>query len=622
MRMGVAGRWILGLAGALLAAVFLGFAAAAWYVSSNAFRDQLIALAEAQTGRDVVVNGRLHLSFWPVVGVSAEQASLANAPGGEAVYLLTAKEVDAGFDLMSLLRGHIVIRRIRLEEPVLNLEVDEEGRGNWILSPSRGQQPDPPQQTRAPPRDLRIDAFSIAGGRVSLLDRRSNRTFAVADLTLAAQLSGLDQPASVEASFAYREEPMRVAAVIGTPRTLRTGAPTSLSFEADSRFLTIGFEGEASAADGALRGATTASGPSVRALVRWLGYPFPEGAGLERFNLEGALTAAPAQLRFENATLEVDAILARGDLVFETAAQRPFVTGRLALGPLDLNRYLNPRPVAGVASGETVAAPAALDIAAPSWGRDPIRLEILRSLNANLELTTQEVRFFRSKLDRMGLTMTLNEGFLAATLHDLTLYGGAGVGRVEMDARTDSLRMTHDVSLDGVAVRTFLGDMLGFTQLEGSGQVRLALSASGRTQSELVSSLYGRAAFVLNQGAMRGVDIGGLSETIGAALRNELIEPDARTAFNSLSMSFEAAEGRFATQDFQLGLERMRVGMVGVIDLAQRRVDLRFTPRARAIATPFVVRGPFDALAFRSDLRGRARSEIEGMAREVAASSP
>lgn len=622
MRIGTAGRWIIGIAGALFAALCLGIGVAAWYVSSPAFRTQLIEAAEAQTGRDLTVNGRLHLSIWPVLGVSAEEATLANVEGGAAPHLLAAKEADAGLDLASLLRGEILIRRIRLEEPTLNLEVDEQGRGNWLLAPARAPAGSPPRTGQAPPRDMRIDAFSIADGRVSFADARTNRVFTATDLNLTTQLVGLDQPATVEASFAYRDEPITMSATIGTPRALQTGARTALSFEADGRFLTAAFDGEAAAADGALQGAVTASGASVRELVRWMGYPFPDGAGLERFNVSGALTAAPQQLRFENATFEVDAILARGDLVFETVAQRPYLTGRLALGPVDLNRYLNPAPAAQTASAEVTVQPAALDIAAPAWGQEPIRLEILRSLNANLELTTGEVRFFRSQVDRMGMTMTLNDGFLAATLQELALYGGRGSGRVEVDARTDAVRLSHDLSLDGVAVQTFLGNIVGFTLLEGSGQVRLALSATGRTQNELVSSLNGRAAFVLNQGAVRGVDIGGLSETIGAVMRNELIQPGSRTPFNGLSMSFEAAGGRFATQDFQLNLERMRVGMVGVIDLPQRRLDLRLTPRSRLITTPFTVRGPFSQLSYASDLRGRTRSEIEGMAREVMNAAP
>ena len=622
MKIGTAGRWIIGLGGALFAALCLGFAAAAWYVSSPAFREQLITAAEAQLGRDVTVNGRLHLSFWPVLGVSAEEATLANVEGGAAEHLLAAREVDAGLDLASLLRGDIVIRRIRLEEPTLNLEVDETGRGNWLLAPQRPTRPGPPRQTDAPPRDMRIDTFSISGGRVSFADQRTSRALTVTDLDLSTQLAGLDQPATIEAAFSYRDEPITLTASIGAPRALQTGARTALSFEADGRFLTAAFDGDLAAADGALEGAVTASGPSVRELVRWAGYPFPDGAGLERFNISGALAAAPQQLRFENATVEVDSIMARGDLVFETVAQRPYLTGRLALGAVDLNRYLNPEPSAQIASGEAVAQPAALDVAASSWGQEPIRLDILKSLNANLELTTGEVRFFRSQVDRMGLTMSLNDGYLAATLHELGLYGGTGTGRVEVDARSEALRLTHDLSLDGVAVQSFLGNIFGFTLLEGSGQVRLALTATGRTQSELVSGLNGRAAFVLNQGAMRGVDIGGLSETIGAVMRNELVQPGARTSFDGLSMSFEAAGGRFATQDFQLNLERMRVGMVGVIDLPQRRMDLRFTPRSRLITTPFTVRGPFNQLSYASDLRGRVRSEIEGMAREVVTAAP
>jgi AsmA protein len=618
MRIGARAWWIIGPVVGLVALVAFGVGALAWYVGTPTFRAQLIAAAEAQTGRDLAVNGRMHVSLWPVVGVSAENVTLSNVPGGAAEHLLAAEEIDFGADLLALLRNELIVRRIRVETASLNLEVDAAGRGNWILAPAQVA-PGPRGDTVPAEPSVRVDELRIAGARVQFTDRRSNQTYGVDELFLTTRLAGWSTPAPFEARFVYRSEPATLEGEIGRPGALRTGAETPLSFTADSRFLTASFTGTAAAGAGVIQGEVTAAGPSVRELIRWQGFPFPEGRTLQRFNVSGALNASPQGLAFSNATLEVDALLGRGDFTFETINSRPYLTGRLEVPRLDLNRYLMPDAVAETASTDApIAAPAALDIAAPAWAEAPIDMAALRALDVNLELTTGPIHVFRTTLDRAVLTMAANQGFVAATLHEAALYGGQLTGRVEIDAREPTVRLANDLALDGVAVERLLGDLFGFDRLSGVGQVRLALTAQGANQAQLVGSLAGRVGLVLNQGALQGLDLGGLSETIGRVMRNELAQADAVTRFSNLSLSFDVDAGRAATTDLYVTVPGMRIGAVGVFDLVQRRVDLRFMPRGRLITTPFVMRGPFAGpLSFESDLRGRLREEFDGLVEGV-----
>jgi AsmA protein len=607
-------RWIAWPVGAVFGLVCLGFAALAWYVGTPGFRAQLIAAAEAQTGRDLTVNGRMHVAFWPIIGVSAENVTLANVEGGAAEHFLAAEEIDLGADLAALLRQDLIVRRIRVEEASLNLEVDAQGRGNWLLGPA---QPAPAPRPDGPPAEqaLRVDSLRIEGTRVSFTDRRTNQTYGLDDLRLATRLEGWDIPARVDAEFEYRSEPVTLEADVAIPGALRTGAETPLTFTADSRFLSASFEGAVAVATGVIQGQVTAAGPSVRDLSRWQGFAIPEGETLQRFNVSGALNASPQGLAFSNASMEVDAILARGDFTFQTVNSRPYLSGRLEIPRLDLNRYLMPSTAQTASADEPVAVPAALDMAQPAWADAPIDLAALRTLDLNLELTTGPISLFRTTLDRAVLTMVANQGFVAATLHEGQLYGGAVTGRVEIDARQAGLRLANDLALDGIAVERLLADTFGVNLLGGVGQVRLALSAQGQTQAQLVGSLAGRAALVLNQGTLRGLDLGGMSETIQRVVRGEIADPNAVTQFSALSLSFDLNAGRAATTDFFVTIPGgLRIGAVGVFDLVQRRVDLRFMPRGRLITTPFVMRGPFTGpLTFESDLRGRFREEFDGL---------
>lgn len=555
------------------------------------------------------------------MGVSAENITLSNVPGGAAAHFITAKEIDIGVDFGAVLARRLVIKQIRLEEPNVALEVDRNGQGNWLLRPVQVRAPSSPHQppaTAPHAGDMRIDRAEIANGHISFYDRRTNQAAALDAVNMRTRLEGLDQPAKVDADFTYNREPVTLTATVGSPRAMQAGQQSPLTFETDGRFLTASFDGTVAAATGTLTGQIVAAGPSVRELARWAGFAFPNGQGLERFNISGALGVAPGRYSFSDATIEVDEILARGNFSLDTGRPRPFLSGNLAITRLDLNRYLAPGPEGQTAqAAAAVAMPAALDVAASSWSDAPITLDILRSVDASLELTTGPLTVFRTTLERAVMTTSINEGYLAATLHELALYGGTGTGRFEIDARTSAPRFVQDLSLDGVAVEGLLGDAIGFRQIGGSGQLRLALTAQGQTQRALVASLSGRAALVLNQGSLAGLDIGGLSETIGRIRRNELERADALTRFSALSLSLTLQGGRAATDDFFVTLPAMRVNAVGVIDLNARRLDLRFMPRGRIVTTPFTMRGPFGHYAFESDLRSRTRAEFEGLVRGV-----
>jgi AsmA protein len=614
---------LLGL-GFLALLVALGLGWAFWYVGQPAFRAQLIAAVEQQTGRAFSVDGRLHVALWPVAGVSAEDIRLANVAGGAADAFVRAGEVDIGFDPGALLRDGLEIRRIYLEEPTVNLEVDATGRGNWLLGPVAPVSPAPraPSAPAPAPTDVAIDSLQIVGGVVSYLDRRTNQTYGLQALDFKSRVTSLDAPMAVDASFVFRDQPVTLKGSIAQPRAMQSGRTTPFVFNAESQLLTLSFDGEVTAASGSISGRINAAGPDLRGLVRWAGFGFPEGRLLQQFDVAGLLTVGPQRYNFEDAAIGIDGVDARGDFALELNRERPRLSGALAVDRLDLNAYLRDQPVlaegASVGSDAVVAEPAAMDVSAASWGQAPIRLEILRSLDLALDLQTGPITAFATTVDRSALTLRLDNGLLGASIQDIGLYGGSGSGTIVIDGRSSVPGFSSDLALDGVGVQRFLRDTFGFGALEGSGQIRLALEASGANQDALVRSLRGRAGLALNQGAITGVDIGGLSETIGRAMRNELAQPTARTSFSGLSMSVSMANGRMGFTDFQMFLDRIRMGGSGVIDLAQRRLDLRFTPRAQIVTTPFTMRGPFGALAFESDLRGRSRAEIEGLARAVA----
>jgi AsmA protein len=149
------------------------------------------------------------------------------------------------------------------------------------------------------------------------------------------------------------------------------------------------------------------------------------------------------------------------------------------------------------------------------------------------------------------------------------------------------------------------------------------LRTQGRTQRELISGVDGRTHLEVVSGVLNGVDLGGVATTIRNALRGELIAPEARTPFQGLSATFAIADGVLATDNISFNTEDLRIPGIGVIDMPQKRMDIRLAPRSPrgGIVFPFSIRGPFAQPAYASDLNDRAQREITTRVRTIQTAS-
>ncbi|MBN8606584.1 MAG: AsmA family protein [Caulobacterales bacterium] len=643
-------RWVLLIGGGLVAAALLGAGALAYLILRLDVRAEVERAVEAGTGRDLTINGNVGVSLWPVLGLRAEQASLANVEGGRAPAFLTADEIDIGVELRPLLDRQVVVRRLVLQRPNIALEVNAEGRPNWILAPRPAEGQTPPTSPPATPSEPSVDAtqtrlreIRIIDGEASFFDARRGVGWVVGDVDLSTAFAGMEEAMQVEGSVRYADRPVELSLDMGRPGALLRGQRMPLKIELASELLNMHFEGQTLAASGEIAGLVRASGPSLRQLAAWTGSPIQGGVGLEAFAVSGRMEVGGGRYAFSNAGFSLDLIRGRGDFVLSSLRDKPYLSGRLELFDFDLNPYLSgqappaapveqavaaaamPDAGQGAATAEIAAveaAPRALDVQAEA-SETPIDWSGLHILNADLELVTHAVLVQHMRVDSARLNLVLNDGFMAATLHNLSLYGGSGRGRFEIDTREPSARIVQDLAFTNVDARGFLTDSINFTNIEGRAELSLVLRTQGRTQRELISGVDGRTHLEVVSGVLNGVDLGGVATTIRNALRGELIAPEARTPFQGLSATFAIADGVLATDNISFNTEDLRIPGIGVIDMPQKRMDIRLAPRSPrgGIVFPFSIRGPFAQPAYASDLNDRAQREITTRVRTIQTAS-
>ncbi|WP_395648019.1 AsmA family protein [Terricaulis sp.] len=636
-------RFVVILFATVISVALIGAGVLAYLVSRVDVRAEIERAVESGTGRDLTIRGPVGVSFWPVLGLRAQDASLANVAGGRAPAFASIGEIHVGVEIRPLFDRQVVVRQLVLQRPVIALEIDRQGRPNWILRPAApppGTAPPPrPQQPSNPSTQVRqfsLREVRISDGEISMFDARRGTGWSVGDVNIKTALTALNEPMKIEGDIRYADQKVTLDLEIGEPGAAIAGRLTTLKAEITSDLVNATFDGRTTAASGEIAGAINATGPSLRRLSGWAGSPIPEGANLEAFQVSGNVAIGGGLFSFTNAGFQVDLVRGRGDFELSQLRGKPYLSGRLELFDFDLNPYLSgqaaptaeaagPPPVQGAPSAEIAAVetPArALDVqAAPN--ETPINLAGLRAINCDLELVTAAVLIQHMRWERSRLNLVINDGYLAATLHNITLYNGSGRGRFEIDARAPSVRIVEDMIFEGVDTQRFLNDAVNFSNIEGRGEVSINLVMQGTTPSQLVNAADGRIHVEVVSGKLHGVDLGGVARTIRNALRGELIAPEAVTPFTGFSATFDMADGVLASDDLSFNTPDLRIPGLAVIDLPQRRLDLRMAPRAQrqVFVYPFAARGPFDHLAYESDLRDRALREITARVREVKAAS-
>ena len=640
-------RWVLLIVGGLAAAALLGAGLLAYLVSRLDVRAEVERAVESATGREMTIAGDVGVSYWPVLGLHAETITLANVEGGRAPAFISADDIHVGVQIRPLFERRVVVERLVLQRPQIALEVDAEGNPNWVLTPPRGEGP-PPATPSEPAIDVagsRLRGVNVSDGEVSFFDARQGTGWVIGDVDIRTAIEGLDRPMRVRGAIRYADQPIRLEMEIGRPGAAIRGELTPLTLDLESELLTAEFQGQTIAASGDVAGIVRANGPSLRRLAAWLGAPIQGAVGFEQFAVSGRLQVGEGAYNFSNAGFALDLISGRGDFVLREHNGKPYLSGRLEVFDFDLNPYLTgrappqARPADVAAAAEAPAAqrqaaqPAAVSAAVEAPGRAldvqaapsdrAISFAGLKAFNADIELVTAAVLVQQMRIDNARLNLVLNDGYLAATLHNMSLYGGSGSGRFEIDAREPATRIVQDLAFSNLDARSFLADAINFTNIEGRAELALNVRTQGATQAEFINALDGSTHLEVVSGTLHGVDLGGVSTTIRNALRGELIAPEAQTPFLGMSATFLISDGVLATDDISFNTADLRIPGIGLIDLPQRRLDLRLAPRSPrgGIVFPFSIRGPWTQLGYNADISDRAQREILARVRQVEAAS-
>ncbi len=591
---------------AVLIIIVGGIVALPFIIDVNSYKPQIEAKAKEALGRELKLNGPIKLTLWPNIGLETTDVRLANAPGGQAKEMATLKSLVVSVQLMPLLSKNLAIDAFVLKEPVINLEVDKQGKPNWVLGgPPQAGKPAAAGGGSTPIGAIKLGDVRLVNGKLSYANLQTNERYNLDEVNANVSLPNMDSPLAVAGSAVWNKEKVELTLNTGKLSGLLNGEKTSVTKKLASKHLTLDFNGDVTmkqttAANGTISVVT----PSIKDLAAWAGKPLadvkPNTMG--RFSVAGKLAMTDKKFDFTDAKINVDAIDATGALSVDTRTAKPQIKGKLDVAKLDLNPYLGPeqpaKPAPAAGAGQSAGQPAG----GADWSDDPIDLSALKTFDADLALSAGEIQVRKIRTGKATLNVQVKDAkaTIAAAVPAPGLYKGGADLTVVANAAATPASFEIKQKLSDVDAEAYLKDANDMDKLSGKLATELDATGRGQSQKQIVSSLNGKGFLKFTDGAIKGIDLGGVARQLEEVGKGGVsFDPSKmlgglknlfggggqseKTDFAELSGTYTIANGVISNKDLALKSPFVRVTGEGTVSMPPKTMD--YTINIAAVAT-------------------------------------
>ncbi len=571
----------LGAIAAVVTAIFL-------IADFNAYRAEIAAAIEAETGREVEFGGDIVLKLGQTSALTVNDVRLANLPGGSSSDMLKAAEASAEVSIWPLLRGDIVIQRLVLRGAEINIDIDERGGTNFDFMSAT-----PDGLARAESEDAkfslaRVGNIDIRDSTVTIRDARSRETQKLtlqrlrmrdADLETLMHVETAGKLESGGESFPFDLEGRvgNIAALVAQDEPYPVELRGSV---AGITAIAAGTIADPFAATGlVLR--VDLSGDDLPLFEPFIGDGLPS-AGPVR--LVASLNGTAERFALDDLSLAIDDSRVSGDLVIDLSDKLTDLEGRLTASRLNITPWLEADDDATSDREDRL-----LD-------NQLLPFETLREVNARLSIVAETLIASDLVFRKAALEFDLRNGNLDVSSASAKFDGRAVSGGLSVNARVSPPAVAFNLTARDFDVGRSLARIFDDQFINGVGGIDFSIVGRGLSLAEIVGSSTGHARVLMDGGEVRtgslGLLVGGVSEMFQGAGTGDA----DWTAINCVAGDFDLRNGVATSRVALLDSELLRLVGDGQIDLSQDTIKFHVAPSAKNptlnVSVPVDLRGP------------------------------
>ncbi|MDH3968427.1 MAG: AsmA family protein [Rhodospirillales bacterium] len=402
---------LFGLIVLVVAAALIGPGLVDW----NAHKDRLAAEVRKATGRDLMIDGDVHLAVLPAPALSADRVRFANVAGGSEPTMAELRELRVRIALLPLLVGRMQVESVSLVEPKILLEILADGRRNWEFNTEAPEaeglggpgESDPEQGMSG---QIQLDSFTIESGTLIYRDVSSGREERIESLDAQVVAESLAGPFTARGDAELRGVETGFELAIG--RLLRDGAtPINLDLEWAAADTRIHLAGSLSNHPETLsyRGRVKGEGGDLSAALRMFSagrtgaLPVPLQ---QPFAVETEFSGDLAQVKGSELRLRLGETRLEGDALLELGPT-PDLSVSLSTTRIDLDLLLSQaEPAVEQAAKPTSPAPAGIK----AGQGEAARFELPEDVRVGLELAVEGVVYRGQAVRQIRFDAALKDG--------------------------------------------------------------------------------------------------------------------------------------------------------------------------------------------------------------------
>jgi len=577
------------IAGMIVAVLVLLLVLALTFIDWNLLKGPIERGASARFGRAVTIAGPLQVRGWSrTPTLTLNGLTVGNPPWEPDRPMLKVERVQLQLELLPLLGGHLILRRVQLDHPDIYLHQEKSGRANWTFennAPSKRRASRPANLPTM--RDLVVDSGSLV-----LIDEL-RRLKIKGTVAAAEQVSGKDsKPFRIEAKGTINEKPFRLDIAGGPLQALTPDEPYPFSmaikagenqiqsevkvlkpFDLAQLELDVNAEGRDLAELFYLTQITLPNTP-----------PFKVRAHISRHGMRIGVRQIAASLGGSDVGGKVD---------IDASTKRPLVKADL------LSRHLLLKDFAAITGSKaqtTALATSQPGSVAPAGKEQSdtaahrlfptarLQVERVRAIDADVHFRATSIEAGTVPFTQVSLHLKLDDSVLTFEPLRFDMAQGSIAGNVHIDARSQPPKVRADFHAEDIQLAQFRGKGANAVPpIDGLLDARAVIEGTGDSVHAVMSDASGTFSVIVPQGDVRsafaeltGVDV---AEGIGLLVK----KPDDRAAIRCGVAQFGVESGTAHVQNIVFDTQNVLIKGGGQVYLGSEKLDMTIQGQPKKI---------------------------------------
>ena len=628
----------------LFIVVIIGVAIAVSTFDVNQYKPELTQLVEEATGRKLQIGGDIGFKLSLVPTLVIEDIKFSNASWGSKPEMLSLDKFEVQVSLMPLLSGNIQVNRVILLAPEILLETNKKGIGNWIFESKKTEKEtlsDSGSETTLPA--IVINDVYIENARITYKDGVTGKETKVVIENIETKTDSFDDPLSLLVKIIYNEIPIKIEGSLGSVNQLMANEKYPIDLDINISDAKIGLHGQvAKPMEGkGLDLDISLDAGSLVSMGKLAGKELPdvgavkisshvsEAEGLytikgfkadlgkikigadgtigdptkvKSFNLAinlnlenladlnklfggnlpsiGPVTLS-TQIKDKKGAYQLSKLKAKvgntdiaGDVTINLSGKRPALAATLNSRLIDLVQFTGDKKTEQKKVKKEKV-----------FSSDPLPFESLKAVNANINISAEQIKTAGLTLEKVKLVLKLNNGKLKISPLNTNVAGGTFAMKMNLDASSGKTGIL-DIQID---IKNFqLSTLPDFKDKLKGGKTDLNINLKGKGKSiaDIMAGSNGKFLVKMGPGTFKSSSTDAATLDLFSSIKNSIYSDKSGSSGTTEIIcgviNLKIKDGiAIADKGIAISTRKMNIIGSGTIDLKTEKLDINIDPQAR-----------------------------------------